>query len=178
SRVLLITDDVMPNRLTSGHLSRLVETAVALGWDPLDAIAAATLRPASYLGLHDLGVLAPGAHADYVVLDALGAYPPRRVVVGGVVVAEDGVARPFEATTPAPPAGAGPFTVADVPTALLALPTGPGEARVRARVVVVNAVNSFTRLEERTVAVRDGAPGDEDLRAALRAVADVSLLRR
>src|SRR5690606_6032596 len=42
SRVLLVTDDVMPNRLTSGHLDRIVSLAVQRGWDPLDAIAAAT----------------------------------------------------------------------------------------------------------------------------------------
>ena len=81
SRVLLITDDVMPNRLTSGHLSRIVEVAIAMGWEPLDAVAAATLRPASYLGLHDLGVLAPGARADWLVTDGVAAYPPRQVVV-------------------------------------------------------------------------------------------------
>ena len=34
SRVMLITDDVMPNRLPSGHLDRLVTLAVSLGWAP------------------------------------------------------------------------------------------------------------------------------------------------
>ncbi len=166
SRVLLITDDVMPNRLTSGHLSRIVEVAVAQGWDPLDAVAAATLRPASYLGLHDLGVLAPGARADWLVTDTLVAYPPRQVVVGGRVVAEAGRTLPFDAATPAPPATPG-FGVRAVPAERLGLPTGRGPATVRARVVVVDQVNSFTRLEERDVAVVDGAPIDDDLALAL-----------
>ncbi len=166
SRVLLITDDVMPNRLTSGHLSRIVEVAVAQGWDRIDAIAAATLRPASYLGLHDLGVLAPGARADWLVTDGLAVYPPRQVVVGGRVVAEEGRALPFDATTPAPPATPG-FGVRSVPAERLGLPTGRGPATVRARVVVVAQANSFTRLEERDVAVVDGAPIDDDLALAL-----------
>jgi adenine deaminase len=157
-RVLLITDDVMPNRLTSGHLSRLVEVAVAQGWEPLDAVAAATLRPASYLGLRDLGAIAPGHHADYLVLDELGAFPPRQVVRAGEVVAEGGRVRPFEAATPSDPMLDTPFAVRDVPPALLVLPTGPGRRRVRARVIVVNAVNSFTRLEERDLDVTDGVP--------------------
>ncbi len=166
SRVLLITDDVMPNRLTSGHLSRLVEIAIAQGWEPLDAIAAATLRPASYLGLHDLGVLAPGAKADWLVTDAVAAYPPRRVVVDGSIVAEGGRARAVDATTPTPPS-ATRFGVGAVPAERLGLPTGRGSATVRARVLVVNAVNSFTRLDEREVSVLDGAPVDEDLALAL-----------
>src|SRR5690606_37249371 len=90
SRVILITDDVMPNRLLSGHLDRIVSLAVQRGWDPVDAIASATLRPASYLGMADLGLVAPGALADFVVTDGLAAYPPRRVYVGGRLVAEDG----------------------------------------------------------------------------------------
>ena len=166
SRVLLITDDVMPNRLTSGHLSRIVEVAIAMGWDPLDAVAAATLRPASYLGLHDLGVLAPGARADWLVTDAVAAYPPRQVVVNGRVVAEAGRARPIDAATPAPPATPG-FAVHAVPAERLGLPTGPGRATVRARVVVVHSINSYTRLEEREVAVLDGAPVEDDLALAL-----------
>lgn len=167
SRVLLITDDVMPNRLTSGHLSRLVETAVAQGWAPLDAVAAATLRPASYLALRDLGAIAPGQHADYLVCDALNAFPPRQVVRAGEVVAEGGRPMPFDAVTPDDPMLATPFAVRDVPAALLALPTGPGRRTVRARVVVVNQVNSFTRLEERDVEVVDGVPQADDLALAL-----------
>jgi adenine deaminase len=158
SRVLLITDDVMPNRLTSGHLSRLIEVAVAQGWDPLDALAAATLRPASYLGLRDLGAIAPGHHADYLVMGALNRFPPRQVIAAGRVVAEDGRARPVVATTPEAPVSAAPFAVDAVDEALLALPTGAGPRRVRARVIVVNQVNSFTRLEERDVDVVDGVP--------------------
>jgi adenine deaminase len=167
SRVLLITDDVMPNRLTSGHLSRLVETAVAQGWDPLDAVAAATLRPATYLGLRDLGAIAPGQHADYLVCTALNAFPPRQVVRAGEVVAEAGRVVPFAAVTPDDPMLATPFAVRDVPPALLALPTGDGRRTVRARVVVVNQVNSFTRLEEREVEVVDGVPQADDLALAL-----------
>jgi adenine deaminase len=167
SRVMLITDDVMPNRLTSGHMSRIVSTAIAQGWDPLDAVAAATVRPASYLGLRDLGAIAPGQHADYLVCNALGAWPPRQVVRAGAVVAGGGRVVPFAAETPADPLLETAFGVREVPEGLLALPTGPGRRTVRARVIVVNDVNSYTRLEERDVAVDDGVPVDPDLALAL-----------
>ncbi|MBW6455700.1 MAG: amidohydrolase family protein, partial [Trueperaceae bacterium] len=167
SRVMLITDDVMPNRLTSGHMSRIVATAIAQGWEPLDAVAAATLRPASYLGLRDLGAIAPGQHADYLVCDALDAWPPRQVVRGGAVVAGGGRVVPFAAETPADPLLATPFAVREVPEALLTLPTGPGRRTARARVIVVNDTNSFTRLEERDVVVDDGVPVADDLALAL-----------
>ncbi|MBA2668518.1 MAG: adenine deaminase [Trueperaceae bacterium] len=173
SRVMLITDDVMPNRLTGGHLSRLVERAIEEGWEPLDAIAAASLRPATYLGRHDLGVIAPGAAADWLECAGVGVYPPRRVVVTGAEVAAGGAVVPFDAVAPS---GAGtpdaaflatPFETHDVPASLLVLPTGAGRGTVRARVVVVNQVNSFTTLEERDVRVEDGVPIDDDLALAL-----------
>jgi imidazolonepropionase-like amidohydrolase len=43
---------------------------VTSGISPADAIVAATSRPAEYLGLKDLGTLAPGKSADFIVLDA------------------------------------------------------------------------------------------------------------
>jgi imidazolonepropionase-like amidohydrolase len=47
-----------------------MELLVASGMTPMQALVAATSRPAEYLGLRDLGVLASGRSADFVVLDA------------------------------------------------------------------------------------------------------------
>jgi imidazolonepropionase-like amidohydrolase len=52
----------------TGH--RELEIFVRLGMTPAQAIVAATSRPAARLGLDDLGTLAPGKSADFVVLDA------------------------------------------------------------------------------------------------------------
>ncbi len=164
SRVVLITDDVMPNRLVSGHLSRLVETAVAAGWPVLDAVAAATLRPASYLGLHDLGVIAPGAKADFLVTSAVGEYPPCSVYVEGRLEAENGVAESVKAAPPPEPDGlrerfaTSIFTPAD-----FRLTGAAGRSTLTARVIEVNQVNSFTTLSERDVELLDGVPVAEDL---------------
>ncbi len=178
SRVMLITDDVMPNRLVGGHLSRLVDTAVSAGWPVLDAVAAATLRPASYLGLHDLGVIAPGAKADFLVTDSLAAYPPRAVYVEGALVAAD---REVAITChpdplPTEPAGlAQAFDAGALTAQELRLTSAPGASHVVARVIEVNQVNSFTTLAERGVDLLDGVPVEDDL--ALAAVIPRASLR-
>ena len=52
----------------TGH--RELEIFVRLGMTPMQAIVAATSRPAEKLGLMDMGTLAAGKSADFVVLDA------------------------------------------------------------------------------------------------------------
>jgi imidazolonepropionase-like amidohydrolase len=51
----------------TGH--RELEIFVRLGMTPMQAIVAATSKPAQRLGLDDLGLLHPGYSADLVVLD-------------------------------------------------------------------------------------------------------------
>jgi hypothetical protein len=52
----------------TGH--KELEIFVRLGMTPAQALVAATSRPAARLDLDDLGTLAPGKSADFVVLDA------------------------------------------------------------------------------------------------------------
>jgi imidazolonepropionase-like amidohydrolase len=52
----------------TGH--RELEIFVRLGMTPGQAIMAATSKPAARLGLEDLGTLATGKRADFLVLDA------------------------------------------------------------------------------------------------------------
>ena len=42
---------------------------IALGLSPSEAIVAATARPAQLLGIQDMGTLAAGKSADFIVLD-------------------------------------------------------------------------------------------------------------
>lgn len=102
SRVLLVTDDIMPNRLTDGHLSLIVRAAVKHGLDPVEAIAMASVRPAMYLGLRDAGLIAPGRRADLVVLPELDDFRPRQVFALGREVFPAARALP---DSPAPPDG-------------------------------------------------------------------------
>ena len=52
----------------TGH--RELEIFVRLGMTPMQAIVAATSRPAERLGLDETGTIAPGKTADFVILDA------------------------------------------------------------------------------------------------------------
>ncbi|MEZ5291804.1 MAG: amidohydrolase family protein [Vicinamibacterales bacterium] len=71
ARVVLATDTGIQPGHTFGS-GEHVEMArwVQLGMSPAEAIVAATSRPAALMGLDDLGALAAGKRASFIVLDA------------------------------------------------------------------------------------------------------------
>ncbi|ABF44723.1 adenine deaminase [Deinococcus geothermalis DSM 11300] len=84
-RAMLVSDDVSVDELLSlGHLDRLLRACVAGGLHPADAVALVTCNPAEYWGLHDLGLVAPGYHADFVLLRDLERFEVLDTFVGGV----------------------------------------------------------------------------------------------
>ncbi|TDE87018.1 adenine deaminase [Deinococcus sp. S9] len=84
-RAMLVSDDVSVDELLSlGHLDRLLRACVAGGLHPADAVALVTCNPAEYWGLHDLGLVAPGYHADFVLLRDLERFEVLDSFVGGV----------------------------------------------------------------------------------------------
>lgn len=155
SRILLVTDDYSPSLFYTGHLNSIVRKAIKLGLEPLQAIAAATVRPARYLRLPDQGMIAPGKWANFFLTDDLTQLRPHQVYFRGKLVAEGGIlsqklpeaVRPsakLTHTVHAPAVNAWTFTV----------PLPDGCHRVPA--VTSNGVNTETGLEEVTVRVRDG----------------------
>ncbi|MEM6280897.1 MAG: amidohydrolase family protein, partial [Chloroflexota bacterium] len=90
SQVVLITDDIEPSLLVKGHLSRMVTMAIDAGLPPMHAFAAATTYPARYINQRKLGAIAPGYHADFMILDDFSVFPPRQVYVSGKCVAANG----------------------------------------------------------------------------------------
>lgn len=157
SRILLVTDDIEPSLLMRGHLSLMIQWAVEAGMPLLEALASATIRPARYLNLRDLGAIAPGYRADFLVLDELTAFPPCEVFVDGRVVAAGGALLIHELPAlPTPPAACavpGPFEAQD----FRLVANGNGSTRVVANAVVIeNDVNSLTGLERIPVRVEDG----------------------
>lgn len=160
SRVLLVTDDVMPNRLVSGHLSRIVERAVALGWPVLDALASATLRPATYLRRSELGLIAPGRAADFALVEKLAQFPPLAVFVGGQEVARQGCFLGILPPSPPPLEGGRPRRTPFKPSDFqFDIPDGTHSARV----ITMNPLNTFTRLETHSVIFGQGRPSSTEL---------------
>ncbi len=101
-RCAFCTDDREPDLLLrEGHIDQMCRVAVAEGIAPEDALLLATLHPALCHGLPQVGAIAPGYHADCVLLDDLGSFRASLVLKGGRVVAEDGTAAAFS-PTPAP----------------------------------------------------------------------------
>ncbi len=158
SQIILITDDIEPSLLTDGHghLSRIVALAIECGMPPLEAIAAATIRPARYLGLRDQGAIAPGFLADFLVMDDISAFPPAQVFVGGQAVAQAGAMsaaitreNPAQQDYPGIP---GSFAAAD-----FKLDSHGGGGSVQAQVVALQDKRStLTKLQQRTLRLRDG----------------------
>ncbi len=86
-----VTDDLDPHDiLEKGHINNLLRTAIAKGTDPVRAIQMATLNPATYFRLRDLGAVLPGYLADILILDDIEKLTIDRVYHSGRLVAERG----------------------------------------------------------------------------------------
>jgi adenine deaminase len=90
-RFFFVTDDRHPRELLEeGHIDDLVRKAIRFGLNPVVAIQMATLNPAEYFGLNDLGAIAPGFRADLLVFDHLSRFHVKKVFKDGILVADGG----------------------------------------------------------------------------------------
>jgi len=90
-RCLFCTDDRQPEDiLTLGHIDNHLRQAVRRGLDPITAVAMASLNAAECYRLRRKGAIAPGYHADLVVVDNLQDFNVLSVYSKGVKVAEEG----------------------------------------------------------------------------------------
>jgi adenine deaminase len=107
-RMMWCTDDRHPNDLIAdGHIDSIVCEAIQSGLDPHLAIQMATLNPAGYFGLSQLGAIAPGKQADLVVFSDIKKPVIEQVYCRGILTAENGKIRPeiqFPAAATVPPA--------------------------------------------------------------------------
>jgi adenine deaminase len=84
SRIAFCTDDREPEHIAEdGHINSMVRDAVASGIPPEDALVCATLSPASWHGLQELGAVAPGYRADVLLLPDLERFVPELVLKNG-----------------------------------------------------------------------------------------------
>jgi len=100
-RLILVTDGTNPGLLIQkGYMQDVVQKAVDLGIDPMDAVRMVSLNPAEHLGLDTLtGGIAPGRHGDLLILPDPRTMRPQLVISKGRVVAQEG-----EMTVRIPPA--------------------------------------------------------------------------
>lgn len=83
-RMSLVSDDRDPIDLEeNGHLDYLVRTAISCGLPPIRAIQMASINTARYFGLKNIGAIAPGFRADFILLDDLESFRISEVFLDG-----------------------------------------------------------------------------------------------
>ena len=102
-RIMFCSDDrECGTLLHDGHMDATLHLAVAAGLDPIRAIQLCTITPARYWGFRQSGGIAPGLHADMVVLEDLAQFRVLRTYHAGRLVAAEGEAL-FETDAQIPP---------------------------------------------------------------------------
>jgi adenine deaminase len=88
-RLAFCTDDREPEHIAAeGHMNSIVRAAVHKGVAPEDALVMATLNPALWHGLREIGAVAPGFQADLLLLPELESFEPELVLKRGRPVGE------------------------------------------------------------------------------------------
>ncbi len=101
-RVMWCTDDRHPHDiLEEGHIDFIVRSAIRMGLDPVIAIQMATINPAEYFGLNNVGAIAPGKQADMVVFSDITNLVIEEVYFRGDLAAKEEKILP-EITRPTP----------------------------------------------------------------------------
>jgi len=91
-RLILVTDSMTQDDVAAlGHMDNVVRRAIALGLAPLQALQSVTINPALCSGLEqEVGGLAPGRHADFVLIEGLDQCHVHQAWIGGKRVASYG----------------------------------------------------------------------------------------
>jgi adenine deaminase len=90
-RFSFCTDDRHPGDIVEeGHIDHVIRKAIALGLDPVTAIAMGSRHTAEHYGQFEHGAIAPGCFADLIVLDDLREISCRQVYYHGRLIADSG----------------------------------------------------------------------------------------
>ncbi len=88
-RLMFCSDDKHPDELVLHHINKLVQRALAKGFDLFDVLRAACLNPVIHYNL-PVGLLRVGDPADFIVVENLSAMNIRQTFIDGQEVAADG----------------------------------------------------------------------------------------
>ncbi len=91
-RLMFCSDGLDPIDITRfGHIDHCIKESVKLGLNQIDAISMASKNCFDYYNLgKDLGGISPGKLADILVFDDLTKMKPKKIFVGGRLVASNG----------------------------------------------------------------------------------------
>jgi adenine deaminase len=84
SHISLVSDDRDVIDLEeNGHMDHLVRIVISFGLPPIRAIQMASINTARYFGLKNMGAIAPGFRADFILLDDLKSFRISDVFLNG-----------------------------------------------------------------------------------------------
>jgi adenine deaminase len=90
-RCMFATDDRHPaDLINQGHINHMVKISIDAGIELAAVLQMATINPATYFNLKDIGAIAPGYYADLLVFDDLISWVPTLVYKQGQIVAKKG----------------------------------------------------------------------------------------
>ena len=91
-KLMFCSDDKHPNELVKGHIDELVRRSIALGFDVMDVLKAASYNAVKHYHL-PVGLLQQGDDADFLVVDDLRNPVARQTYIKGMLVAENGASK-------------------------------------------------------------------------------------
>jgi adenine deaminase len=89
-KLMFCSDDKHPDELDDGHIDVLVRKAIALGYDVMDVLRAASYNAVKHYKLN-VGLLQLGDDADFIVVDDIRHLVAKQTYIRGTLVAENGV---------------------------------------------------------------------------------------
>jgi adenine deaminase len=91
-RFVLCTDDSQAETIyREGHMDRVIRHAMSEGLDAMTAIQMATINTAEYFGVsREIGMIAPGRHADFVLVENLETFKIHSVFSHGKEISKEG----------------------------------------------------------------------------------------
>lgn len=90
-RCLFVTDDkLLDDLIEEGSVDHIVRLAIQKGLDPVIAIQMVTLNAAECFGLRNIGAIAPGYQADFLLLDDLDSISIHQVYKKGNCIVNEG----------------------------------------------------------------------------------------
>ena len=89
---ILCSDDSHSETLVNdGHMDRVLRHTIGLGVDPMVALQMATINTAEHFGVDkNMGQIAPGRYADFLLVSDLNDFRPEKVFAKGKLLAVSG----------------------------------------------------------------------------------------
>lgn len=87
--LMFCSDDKHPDDLVKGHINEIIKRAIALGYNIMDIIKAATVNPVRHYNL-EVGLIRKNDPADFIVVDNFNNFNILQTYINGQLVAENG----------------------------------------------------------------------------------------